>query len=853
MTKAKASLSSSSSPPIHIHADMETPVHVHVKRGTKKSASAMAVEERMKASKNRFNSTLSSAGNLRPTRSAKGPWVPAPGKSTKGQKFSWNGSSARLEIQPPGKDSGIRSTLRMEDLDDEEDEVQHRLYEKKIDTLMTEVDSLKTEREIAKSKRAAERAKEQLDLSRRVLEEQEDELRDFKEELQMTERENRLLRKSMDQLKDDAHYTSLEKDLATSERDQLLKKLVETEMDARSAIEQVDELRDVVRRLREEKRLSSHDGKVLAKQRQLLLEKLQDFETTNSALRRMLREEHQRQSTMGQATEQRDILLKKLTESESANQALRLDALESSRAAESMRATLEAERNQARSLADLHTSVESTKAHLQNQLRKREADCNRMAVQIRNLENQVEQEKLEVDHLQSQLLAAKEKAAGDKDALKRATRAQKERASRSEDAVEKLQAQILEAETMLAESTAQVEELKGRGSKLTRDKTHLEGENSNLRRKIEELEERMRELDMTSRTNLDRTNADLHQKTAEAGNLRLENDRLQIAKKEVEDRLTHALSQVDQLKASVQQYESLVADYKSQLSHTELHVLHTMNRSRREALDVSMQLEQSQHTAARVKQETTQEIEKVRSRLEQRLLELEPLPGMLRTTEQKLLEATEKLLSHEQKSLDQTKLITELSTKVDHHGSQMELFRQKWMTAEDECRALQAKQDSLQRRLQEADDQNRELHTTLTKREEAVHQAQLRLEEKTRDSTSLTRQLEQSVADNRRLEDEAREKALARERTSQARILDLEAQLSRIKGEVVQTRRQKEDMERKFNSQVYDLKDRLEQSHSTNRSMQNYVSFLKNSYANVFGETSGVAGSPYRPRSSLNT
>ena len=44
--------------------------------------------------------------------------------------------------------------------------------------------------------------------------------------------------------------------------------------------------------------------------------------------------------------------------------------------------------------------------------------------------------------------------------------------------------------------------------------------------------------------------------------------------------------------------------------------------------------------------------------------------------------------------------------------------------------------------------------------------------------------------------------------------------------------------ERKFNSRLYDLKDRLEQSHSTNRSMQNYVQFLKNSYANVFGDSS---------------
>ena len=50
--------------------------------------------------------------------------------------------------------------------------------------------------------------------------------------------------------------------------------------------------------------------------------------------------------------------------------------------------------------------------------------------------------------------------------------------------------------------------------------------------------------------------------------------------------------------------------------------------------------------------------------------------------------------------------------------------------------------------------------------------------------------------------------------------------------------------ERKFNSRIYDLKDRLEQSHSTNRSMQNFVQFLKPSYANVFGDSTIATSSP---------
>lgn len=43
-------------------------------------------------------------------------------------------------------------------------------------------------------------------------------------------------------------------------------------------------------------------------------------------------------------------------------------------------------------------------------------------------------------------------------------------------------------------------------------------------------------------------------------------------------------------------------------------------------------------------------------------------------------------------------------------------------------------------------------------------------------------------------------------------------------------------VERRYQSRLQDVKDRLEQSDSTNRSLQNYVQFLKASYANVFGD-----------------
>lgn len=44
-------------------------------------------------------------------------------------------------------------------------------------------------------------------------------------------------------------------------------------------------------------------------------------------------------------------------------------------------------------------------------------------------------------------------------------------------------------------------------------------------------------------------------------------------------------------------------------------------------------------------------------------------------------------------------------------------------------------------------------------------------------------------------------------------------------------------MERRYQNQLQSMKERLEQSDCTNRSLQNYVHFLKTSYGNVFGDS----------------
>lgn len=63
---------------------------------------------------------------------------------------------------------------------------------------------------------------------------------------------------------------------------------------------------------------------------------------------------------------------------------------------------------------------------------------------VQNLERAANQQKAEKDHLEEQLTRLKEQASANREALKRATRAQKQRAERSEDTAGQLSVQLLD-------------------------------------------------------------------------------------------------------------------------------------------------------------------------------------------------------------------------------------------------------------------------------------------------------------------------------------------------------------------------------------------------------------------------
>ncbi|XP_075935705.1 outer dense fiber protein 2 isoform X6 [Anarhichas minor] len=819
----KAMRTRSTSPPIHLHIDDATPVHVHVK--SQRTSPARTPQGKNKVDK----------GNLHPTAKVKTrlPWIP-PGKaSVRDASYKWEGPTHCLEITQPLPEPGpehSQSVLRLADLTSEEEEGLHQRisqYERKIDSLLTEVSSLKNEVELRKQEQLLERRSEQLSVSQRVIAEREEELAEVTNELEETERENTRLRQSMEKMLEEKDHNRQDEDSMQQDKDALHRKLVKAEVDGTAAAKQVSALRQSVSKLcgAAGSRLSGSDSLVLARQKELLLQKLETFEATNRTLRHLLREQHGSQMESIRVSEQKDTLLQNLADTEAENAHLVVKLQEKDREVHQLSKRIDTEKDNAKSTADLSKSLESTRAHLQGQLRSKEAENNRLTVQIKNLERAANQQKAEMERLKEQLVRLRQQAGADREALKRATQAQKQRAERSEDTAGQLSVQLLDMEKQVSDALSAADTWQSHHAQEVKDKSKLEIELSLLNSRIAEVTEQLQTTVDKGRAEREALLDHLHGLTTESTAAKLEKHSLKATSSAVEEKLALSQSELQQVKASIQQYESLLDSYKIQVGKT-----------RAEADEYRARLAQAEQEAQAVRRELEQEVEEVRSELLGRLAALEPLPEALQRSELQLQEAQDREHSQERRSMELSTTLTDLRMKVETQCSQVELLREKNQVLLEENRQLQQRVETLERKLGEAGNQNTDLLVVVTKREDTIHSNQLRLEERTRECSLLSRKLEEALGDAHQQMSETRGLAATKERSTQYKILDLEAQLSRTTSEISQLRRSKEEVERRYQSRLQDVKDRLEQSDSTNRSLQNYVQFLKASYANVFGD-----------------
>jgi outer dense fiber protein 2 len=750
------------------------------------------------------------------------PWVPPPGKSTRGGMV-WKSGSHRLEITPADEEPGD-TVLRLSDLASEGTESTEAIVEngvpgskklqRKVDSLRNDVQNLRAEVDLDRSLREYKEKLEERNESRRSLREKELEVMDLHDELQASNIDRLKLKKAVSELEDNVDNTRQYSSSLEKQREALVKKLAEAEMDSTAMSQQVHSLKTSLKKLKREKHDTSVQVAELSRQKDLLLDKMAEFDTTNNSLRKLLGSQHAMESDLNQLNTQRELLLRRLAEAESTNSRLQSQ------------------------LAASETDAMYSN-HLKEGLKAKEVECDVLSRKIESLEGQLVQTNTEFEDLQLNVDDLQKKSIRDRETLKLVTKQQKEEAGHHEQILSIMSSKLDATKSELSHSRLKT-------SKLQKERTKMEANLDVMRMKVAELEGSVSEAKEASKMTIESVNARIMEKTRELNSVQIENEKLKAVVRSTEDKLqsaeTSSQSQVStlrgevvQLRASVSQYEDLMAEYKAQVS--KLHL---------ECDELRRQLQSSEQEVERVKQEGFIETEKVRAKLQHQISTLEPYPETLKRAEEKLQDSQDKVRECEDRISEQTKLIAEMTLKSEHYSDSLEELREKIRSLSAENAFLQTKIEATEKRLQEADRQNCDLVIISGKKEERIHQLESRLEEYNTDLSSTKRAMDTSRDESRRQLEQVKDRAASKERANLARIADLESQLSRANLSLSQMKRSKEEADKRYNTRISEMKERYEQANNAHKSLQNYVSLLKTSYVNMFSDL-GTSPTKYSP------
>ncbi|EHB07969.1 Outer dense fiber protein 2 [Heterocephalus glaber] len=478
-----------------------------------------------------------------------------------------------------------------------------------------------------------------------------EEWKEVAHELAETEHKNTVLRHNIECIKEGKDYTMLPKKHLQKEKECLMSKLVEAEMDGAAAAKQVMALKDTIRKLKTEKQMTCTDINTLMRQTELLLQKLGTFEETNRTLQDLLREWRRREEAE-RVVEDQGALLKRLVEADSEEARLLLLLQDKDKEVGELLQEIQCEKARAKTASELSKSMESMRGHLHAQLRCKEAENSRLCVQIKNLERSGNQHKAEVEAIMEQLKELKQKGDRDKESLKKAILAQ-EWAEKSEKYAEQLHVHLAGKDLYVAKALPMLESWRSCYNQIVKDKGDLELEIIVLNDRVTDPVNQQQTLEEKMREDRDSLVERLHQQTAEDSAFKLENERLKASFAPMDDKLNQAHREVQQLKVSVKNYEGMINNYKSQVMKTRL-----------EADEVVPQLLRCDKENKILKDEMNKEIKLVSRQFRPQLADLQQLPDILKITEAKLAKCQDQLQGCKRKNTDLRTIISDLRSWV---------------------------------------------------------------------------------------------------------------------------------------------------------------------------------------------
>uniref|UniRef100_A0A8C8RCY4 Outer dense fiber of sperm tails 2 like n=1 Tax=Pelusios castaneus TaxID=367368 RepID=A0A8C8RCY4_9SAUR len=215
----------------------------------------------------------------------------------------------------------------------------------------------------------------------------------------------------------------------------------------------------------------------------------------------------------------------------------------------------------------LSKSVEAVHAHLQCQIQKKEAENYQLKAKIQTLERKISEWKLRIGEHKHQILTVKETNEQKKKALKKAARAQKQRAKHFEASVENLTSKIRKREIKLSEVLSASSVWKNHHEKAVEEKTGLEVQTETLKKQVTNLLEDLKKIQDHGRNSNEKIREKLNSVNSENANIYLENAKLKALLAALEDNTVSVEAELLTLQEEVKQQGNLAEQYKTQVTN----------------------------------------------------------------------------------------------------------------------------------------------------------------------------------------------------------------------------------------------------------------------------------------------
>ncbi|XP_029687115.1 outer dense fiber protein 2 isoform X3 [Takifugu rubripes] len=424
----------------------------------------------------------------------------------------------------------------------------------------------------------------------------------------------------------------------TSDKSPFLKVLSDAEVAANAAAIQIVSFKDAMDDEFADSRPPATDKRRFARQRGLLLEKLEDFRRLNKSVRQKLRQLQDSEADRLETNRRIDVLKNKMAEAKRINECLRNDVTAAETKVEELAELRREEQEKIKSAVNLTKSVEATRAHLQGQLRNKEAENNRLTVQLRSLEKTLIEQKTEINGLNHHISTLTKKAENAQESLKKACQAQKLRAEKFEAAIEECYDELKEKDLQLTSARLELDSRRRKKEKMRDETDKVVAHVDLLKSEVSDLTARLQREKNNHVAATETLMQQVKNLTTENGELGASNALLQASVSKLEQQLTDCESALVEETVVSQERKRQVELAQYQVTELQAEVEHLLRGSRvaedQKGVEVqkmeghtkflrsSLEMRESMHKASLQLQEKMDSLNKQMENLRQENLEL---------------------------------------------------------------------------------------------------------------------------------------------------------------------------------------------------------------------------------------